>query len=98
VTAGYRLSKAAEADLAAIADYTVRMFGAAQAIAYRDGLMRTFAFLAEFPHAARERPELRLCSRVYPCQSHLIVYRIDGEGIFIQRIRHSREDWMGDEG
>jgi len=90
----YTLSKAAENDIAAIAIYTVDTFGVEQAIAYRDGLIRTFEFLAEFPRMARERPELRQRPRVYPYQSHLIFYRPDGEGIFIQRIRHSREDWM----
>ncbi|MCB4859593.1 type II toxin-antitoxin system RelE/ParE family toxin [Sphingobium sp. PNB] len=95
----YTLSKAAENDIAAIATYTVDTFGVEQAITYRDGLIRTFEFLAEFPRVARERPELRQRSRVYPYQSHLIFYRFDGDDILIQRIRHSREDWMasGDE-
>lgn len=91
----YRLSRAAVDDLARIADYTIEAFGIDQAIAYRDGLIRTLTFLAEFPRAARERPELRLKSRVYPYESHLIFYRIDGRNILIQRIRHGREDWSG---
>ncbi len=93
---GYRLSKAAERDLAAIARYTVETHGVDQAMAYRDGLIRAFEFLAEFPRAARERPELRHGTRVHPCQMHLIVYRIDGDGIFVQRVRHGREDWIND--
>lgn len=97
--APYTLSRAAETDLANIAGYTVENFGLEQALAYRDGLLRTFAFLAEFPFAARERVELRQKSRAYPYRSHLIFYRLDGEGIFIQRIRHGREDWQsGDDG
>jgi plasmid stabilization system protein ParE len=55
----YTLSKSAAADLERIAAYTVETYGVDQAIAYRDGLIRTFKFLAEFPHAARERPESR---------------------------------------
>jgi toxin ParE1/3/4 len=92
----YTLSKAAENDIASIADYTVETFGIDQAIAYRDGLIRAFGFLAEFPRAARERTELRRNARVYPYQSHLIIYRIDGDGILIQRVRHAREDWIND--
>jgi len=92
----YTLSLAAENDIALIAEYTVETFGIAQALAYRDGLIRTFAFLAEFPRAARERTELSRNARVYPYQSHLIIYRIDGDGIFIQRVRHAREDWIND--
>lgn len=92
----YVLSKAAEDDLAAIARYTIETYGVAQALAYRDGLIRAFEFLAEFPRAARERPELRHGARVHPCQAHLIVYRIDDDGIFVQRVRHGREDWIND--
>jgi toxin ParE1/3/4 len=90
----YVLSKAAEDDLADIARYTIETYGIEQAIAYRDVFIRAFEFLAEFPRAARERPELRHGTRVYPCQAHLIVYRIDGEGIFVQRVRHGSEDWI----
>jgi toxin ParE1/3/4 len=77
----YTLSKAAENDIAAIAEYTVETFGIAQAETYRDGLIRTFEFLAEFPRAARERTELRQNTRVYPYQSHLIIYRVRQLGI-----------------
>jgi toxin ParE1/3/4 len=94
--AGWTLSKAAEQDITSIAEYTVETFGIEQAITYRDGLVRAFAFLAEFPRAARERTELRRAARAYPYQSHLIIYRIDGEGIFILRVRHAREDWIND--
>lgn len=94
--ASYTLSKAAENDIASIAEYTVNAFGIEQAVIYRDGMLRTLRFLAEFPRAARERTELAHNARVYPYQSHLIIYRIDGDGIFIQRVRHSREDWVND--
>lgn len=92
----YKLSRAAENDIAAIAQYTVEAFGIEQAIAYRDGLIETFEFLAEFPRAARERKELERPSRVHPYRSHLIVYRLEGDDIFIQRVRHAREDWIND--
>jgi len=36
----YTLSKAAENDIASIADYTIEIFGIEQAISYRDGLIR----------------------------------------------------------
>jgi len=41
----YRLSRAAESDIAAIAEYTIEAFGVEQAIAYRDGLIQAFEFL-----------------------------------------------------
>jgi len=90
----YRLSRRAQDDLLQIYETGVREFGADQADRYHAGLERAFEFLSEFPRAARERTELRRPSRAYPYRSHLIFYRPDGDDIFIQRIRHGREDWM----
>lgn len=93
----YVLTRAAENDIAEIARYTVEHFGMRQALAYRDQLTQAFDFLAEYPRAARERTELRQWSRVYPCQSHLIIYRIEGDGIVVQRVRHCGEDWTNEQ-
>ena len=90
----YTLSRAADDDIAAIAEYTVATFGIEQAHAYRDGLIEALEFLARYPHAARERLEIRQRSRVFRYKAHLIFYRLEGADIFIQRIRHGREDWL----
>lgn len=94
----YTLSQAADDDIAAIAAYTLETFGIEQALAYRDGLIQSFEFLSQYPEAARERPEIRQRSRVFRYKAHLIFYRIDGAAIFIQRVRHGREDWLSDDG
>ncbi len=91
----FDLSRAAEADLLHIYRTGFELFGFEQAERYQDGLERTFAFLAEFPRAARLRPELNRDTRAHPYRSHIVFYRIDGDRIVIQRIRHSREDWIG---
>jgi toxin ParE1/3/4 len=91
----YALTQAAENDLADIAAYTVKTFGVAQAIVYRDGLIRAFEFLAENPGAVRLRTELKPPLRAHRFQSHLIVYDLlPDEGILIVRDRHGREDWQ----
>jgi len=92
----YRLSRAADNDIASIAAYTIDSFGIEQAVAYREGLVQAFEFLLKFPRVARKREELRQKPRVYAYKSHLIFYRIDGEDIFILRIRHAREDWLAE--
>lgn len=92
----FTLSRAAESDLATIADYTIRTFGEEQAILYRDGLIDALDFLARFPKAARQRTELRGDVRAHPYRSHLIFYRPAGDDIFILRIRHAREDWTNE--
>lgn len=89
----YRLSRKAEEDILQIYVTGVGDFGVEQAERYHAGLERALSFLSSFPRAAPERPELSRSSRVYPYKSHIILYRLDGEDIFIQRVRHGSEDW-----
>jgi toxin ParE1/3/4 len=91
----YRLSRKAEEDILQIYVTGVGEFGVDQAERYHAGLEQAFVFLSDFPRAAPERPELGRSSRMHPYKSHIIVYRLDGPDIFIQRVRHGREDWMG---
>ncbi len=91
--ASYKISRRADDDLVRIYLVGAEEFGEAQAERYSDRLYEAFAFLADNPHATRERSELRNRSRALPCGSHLVIYRIEGKNIDIQRIRHMREDW-----
>ncbi|MCC7267747.1 MAG: type II toxin-antitoxin system RelE/ParE family toxin [Caulobacteraceae bacterium] len=92
----YRLSRRADEDVVAIYVEGVREFGADQAETYYAGLVETFLFLAEFPKAARERTETRPPVRIHPYRSHIVVYVIEGDDIWILRVRHGREDWSND--
>ncbi|MDR7118026.1 type II toxin-antitoxin system RelE/ParE family toxin [Caulobacter sp. BE254] len=91
---GYRLSRKAEEDILQIYLAGVGEFGVNQAERYHAGLEQAFMFLSDFPRAAPERPELIPPSRVHPYKSHIILYRLDGPDILIQRVRHGREDWI----
>lgn len=91
---GYTLSRKAEEDIIAIFLDGARQFGLQQAEQYHDLLEKTFQFLAENPLAARERPELTPPVRIYPIESHIVLYAVDARGdIFIIRVRHGHEDW-----
>lgn len=90
----YRLSRKAEEDILDIYLSGAVAFGQDQAERYHAGLEQAFVFLADFPRAALERPELGRSSRVHSYKSHIIIYRLDGADIFIQRIRHGSEDWL----
>lgn len=91
----YRLSRKAEADIIQIYVTGVEAFGVDQAERYHQGLERTFGLLAEFPLAAPERVELRGSPRIHPYKSHIVIYQLDGADIFILRVRHASEDWIG---
>lgn len=54
----------------------------------------TLEFLGDFPFAAPERPELMIASRGHPYRRHIIVYRLDGPDILVQRVRQTSEDWI----
>ncbi|PIB90245.1 plasmid stabilization protein ParE [Caulobacter sp. FWC2] len=90
----YRLSLKAEDDVTQIYVTGVEMFGVDQAERYHEGLEQIFNFLSDFPFAAVERTELKGLSRVHSYRSHIIIYRLDGRDILIQRVRHASEDWI----
>ncbi|WP_267554937.1 type II toxin-antitoxin system RelE/ParE family toxin [Rhizobium rhizogenes] len=91
------LSAAAEEDIIAIAEQGVRLFGLAQARRYHDELFAILGLIAASPRMAREREEISPPVRIHPFKAHLVVYRIEESGaIFVIRIRHGHEDWIGD--
>ncbi len=92
----YKLSNAAETDIILAYIEGVDDFGIPQAESYHARLERTFELLSENPRMARERLEISPPVRVHPCGSHVIIYVIEGDDVFIIRVRHQREDWLED--
>lgn len=71
------------------------MFGLDQADKYHEGLTAAFAFLADYPRAARVRFEITPPVRAYRYKSHMIIYEIDdNDAVIILRVRHGHEDWL----
>jgi toxin ParE1/3/4 len=85
---GYRFSRLARLDLIEIADYTVDMWGVAQAEGYLDGLDGGFKRLVQNPQMGRACDSIRKGYRRIEQGKHVVIYRTDGEGIFICRILH----------
>lgn len=94
MTRTIRLRPAAEADLSGIWDYTVQTWSEAQAATYLTGLGQTFERLAEFPEMARARTEFTPPVRIFPYQSHLIIYTAEACVLDVIRVPHSRANWM----
>jgi len=88
----YRLSRRAEADLDAIADYTIKEFGLAQASRYFHGLEKSFEMLAETPLIGHEAEDLAPTVRRFLHQGHVVFYVPTGYGVLIVRVLHRRMD------
>lgn len=90
----YRLSRAAQRDLDAIWDYTAQTWSPAQADTYLRGLGGMLDTLCHNPEIARERHEIDPPVRLHRYRSHLIVYRIEADGLDVIRIVHERRHWQ----
>ncbi len=92
----YRFSGLAREDFQRVYLQGYDQFGPNQAETYTAGLMAAVELLAEHPLMARERTEYDPPLRLHRYGSHIIVYRAEGPGVVILRIRHGREDWSID--
>ncbi|MFN3712316.1 MAG: type II toxin-antitoxin system RelE/ParE family toxin [Alcanivoracaceae bacterium] len=88
----YVLSGEADQDVSDIFDYSVQMFGVAQAAEYLLSLDACFQSLIVNPDLGRERNEIRLGLRSVPVGSHVVFYRIDESFLRIVRVLHGSRD------
>lgn len=92
MTAEYRITPRAAADLDAIADYTLERWGLVQLEGYMNALADRFEWLAENPNAGRERNDVQSGYRSYPEGNHIIFYIIQEESIAIIGVPHQSMD------
>jgi toxin ParE1/3/4 len=92
----YMLTDEASYDLDYIFLEGCRIFGLQQADRYSIELDRIFEMIAKNPRIARERLEIEPVVRAHPHKSHIIIYRIENDGVAILGVRHAHEDWMND--
>ncbi len=83
---------AAESDLANIWRNGAERWGVGQADRYVDSLFALFDLLAEFPEMARARTEFSPPVRIHPSGAHLLIYRLEGQGVEIIRILHAHQN------
>lgn len=90
---GFILKGLAELDLEKIWKYTSIKWSVKQANKYIDEIHNSILYLSNNPKSCSENLEINPAVRIYPCQSHLIVYIInDNSSISIIRILHKRMD------
>lgn len=88
--AEYRLSPAAQDDLDAIFDYTMREWGLAQAVRYTKIIEGTCAAIAEAPSRGHDCGHIRLGYRRRAAERHFIYYLTTDYGVAVIRILHER--------
>ena len=86
------LSRAAEADLADIRDYTIERYDVDQAIAYLDAIEQAFRRIMDYPENGVKYPGIEPAIRSVPCGSHRIYYDVMGDAVRIQRVLHKAMD------
>ena len=90
----YRLTPAAQNDLADIWLYTAQQCSVTQADRYTDILEDTLERLLFMPDMARERPEFDPPVRIHPSADHLIIYHIEKDHLSVLRILGASQDWQ----
>ena len=92
MTASFRVTPRAAADLNHIALYTLRNWERRQATAYLKALNDRFAWLTEYPDIGRARPEILPGLRCFREGSHIIFYRARETTIEIIGVPHMSMD------
>ena len=85
-----RFTRLAERDLAGIAAYTLRTWGAPQTMEYLDEMEACCRRLAENPLLGRGCEDIRAGLRRMEVGSHVLFYRKLPEGVLVVRILHQR--------
>lgn len=88
----FRLSTAAEADLAGIREFTLDRRGREQWLAYRAGLVAAFERITAEPGIGSRRNAFRPGLRSATCGAHVVFYLVlDGGVIGVVRVLNARQ-------
>lgn len=88
----HRLAPEAEADLLEIWLYVAEGGGLAIADRFVESLTARFFLLTAHPLAGRARNDLLPGLRSYPVGEYVVVYRVDGDDVLIQRVVRGSRD------
>ena len=89
---GYRLTRAAEADIVGITE-AIAADGLTAGRRWVEQVERHCERLAEFPMLGVARDEIRPGLRLWPANKHLLLYRMDGNEVEIVRVIDGRRRW-----
>ncbi|RXV66760.1 hypothetical protein C6W92_02875 [Roseovarius sp. A46] len=90
---GFRLTRAAMADLNDIWDYSSATWGPAQAEAYISGIFECFARAVAAPGTGRDRSVFVPGARSLKTGQHLVFFRQGGSDVVILQVVNERRNW-----
>lgn len=93
MTGRFVLSPRAETDLDEIWDYTADRWGLDQAETYTRALWHRIEAVAAKPAMGQDCSDIRAGYWKIPYGSHVLFYRLTGDGVDIVRILHERMDF-----
>jgi len=88
----YELSKLGLRDISSIWNFTAEKWSVNQANKYYKQLIKEIDGICKNPEIGKSIEEVKEKYRSRTFKSHLIIYKIEGEKIFIDRILHQKMD------
>ncbi len=85
-----RISNLAILDLENIFEYTMNKWSLQQAEEYYKGIQSEFDAISLNPALGKSIQEIKKNHRCKVCKSHFIIYKVENEIVFIDRILHQR--------
>ena len=88
----HRLAPEAEADLDELWYYVASNSSVETADRLVDSITARFFLLGTHPYAGRRRDDLRPGVRAFPVGAHVLLYRVEGHDVRIQRVVRGSRD------
>jgi toxin ParE1/3/4 len=88
----YELSQLAIDDIDSIWEYTVLNWSIKQAEKYYQSIIRTIKLICENPEIGKSISEVKETHKRKNIGSHMILYKLQNDVIYIDRILHQRMD------
>lgn len=88
----YELSKLAIRDLTSIWNYTAKNWSPNQADKYFKQIINEIEFICSNPEIGKSIKDVKENHRIIAIKSHLIIYKINSQKVFVDRILHQSMD------
>ncbi len=88
------ISERAQRDYKKIQRYTRNLYGKEQVLKYASMLKECFEKITNNPMLGHRRPDIPQTYKVYSAGEHIIVYRVEGQTVYVVAILHSSMDFL----